>query len=284
MIGNFFLVGIEDSSMIVIAHRGNNKEAFENSFSAYEKSVTCGADRIELDVFLTKDGHAVINHDNHLMHATGKNLYCSDMTRAELKHINQVNGDPVPFLDEAVDRFLSRIELNIEIKGNDPESARAVRDIIGKHPLRNKIIVSSFFPEPLIYMRDKCPDIRRACLTGDTEIPWPYFAHLAIVNFMQMTSCDIVHPRIGQICESFMDQCRARSWKVDTWAPMDGEEQARESWWTLLKTHHVDGHCTNYPTEFIRWLKNEELIDNRAQSLGKLNTIEGKRDENPNHP
>ena len=282
--GNFFLVGIEDPWMIVIAHRGNNKEAFENSFSAYEKSVACGADRIELDVYLSKDGHAVINHDNHLMHATGKNLYCSDLTRAELKKIHQVNGDPVPFLDEVVDRFLSRIELNIEIKGNDPESARAVRDIIGKHPQRDKIIVSCFFPEPLIYMRDKCPDIKRACLTGDAELPWPYFSHLAITNFMQMTSSTIVHPRIGQICESFMDQCKARSWQVFSWAPMDGEDQARESWWTLLKTLEVDGHCTNYPTEFIQWLKTEESLDKRAQSLLNMNTFEGKRDENPYHP
>lgn len=253
--------------MLVIAHRGNNKEAFENSFGAYEKSVACGADRIELDVMLTKDGHAVINHDDHLMHATGKNLYCSELTRNELRGLRQVGGESVPFLDEVVERFLPRIELNIEIKGNNPASASAVSKIISKHPLREKIIVSCFSPDPLIYMRDHCPDIKRACLTGDDEIPWPNFSHLAILNFMQMTNSHIVHPRIGQISEIFMEQCKFRGWKVFSWSPMIGEDQARESWWIMLKTLGVDGHCTNYPTEFTQWLKNEEKFEARIKNI-----------------
>lgn len=253
--------------MLVIAHRGNNKEEFENSFSAYEKSVSCGAHRIELDVLLTKDGHAVINHDDHLMHSTGKNLYCSELTRKEFSHLQLQNGDPVPFLDEVVERFLDRIQLNIEIKGNNPESARAVRDIVGKHRLVDKIVVSSFCPEPLIYLRDYCPNIARACLTGDDELPWPNFAHLAVLNFMHMTSSNIVHPRMSQLSEQFMDQSRSRGWKVYTWSPMIGEDQDRESWWTMLKSLEVDGHCTNYPKEFILWQKNEAAADQRSQQL-----------------
>jgi glycerophosphoryl diester phosphodiesterase len=253
--------------MLVIAHRGNNKEAFENSFTAYEKSVESGAHRIELDVMLTRDGHAVINHDDHLMHATGKNLFCSKLHRAEFRGLRQIHGDAVPFLDEVVERFLGRIELNIEIKGNNPAAAAAVQKIIGNHPLRDKIIVSCFFPEPLIYMRDHCPDVQRACLTGDDDLPWPFFSHLAIVNFMQMTSSHIVHPRMGQISENFMDQCRSRGWKVFTWAPMVGEDVARESWWAMLRTMGVDGHCTNYPRELHQWLEQEEAFDVKLQKL-----------------
>jgi glycerophosphoryl diester phosphodiesterase len=253
--------------MLVIAHRGNNKEAFENSFTAYEKSVESGAQRIELDVMLTRDGHAVINHDDHLMHATGKNLYCSQLHRSEFKGLTQKNGDRVPFLDEIVERFLDRIEINIEIKGHNPAAAAAVRAIIGQHRLRDKIIVSCFFPEPLIYLRDHCPDVQRACLTGDDDLPWPFFSHLAIVNFMQMTSSKIVHPRMGQISESFMDQCRSRGWKVFTWAPMVGEDVARESWWTMLRAMGVDGHCTNFPRELGQWLKQEETFDVKLQNL-----------------
>ena len=269
--------------MLVIAHRGNNKEAFENSFSAYEKSVECGADRIELDVVLSKDGHAVINHDDHLMHATGKSLYCSRLTRAEISSLKQVHGEPVPFLDEVVERFLGRIELNIEIKGNNPDAGRAVGAIIGRHSQRDRVIVSSFFPEALIYMRDHHSDIKRACLTGDDELPWPYFSHLAIVNFMAMTSANIVHPRMGMISDGFMDQCKARGWKVYTWSPMVGEDHARESWWTFLKALEVDGHCTNYPREFIQWQKNQKILDERAQRLISIGNIRGRDDAHPHH-
>jgi glycerophosphoryl diester phosphodiesterase len=253
--------------MLVIAHRGNNKEAFENSFSAFEKSVESGAHRIELDVVLSKDGHAVINHDDHLMHSTGKHLYCSQLTRTEISAIKLLNGEPVPFLDEVVERFLNRIELNVEIKGNNPASGKVVGNIVGRHRLRDKVIASSFFPEALLYLRDHHPDIQRACLTGDDDLPWPHFAHLAIVNFMAMTSASIVHPRMGQVSAEFMDQSKARGWKVFTWAPMVGEDHSRESWWTYLKTLEVDGHCTNYPRELVGWLSTQKSLDDRAARL-----------------
>lgn len=261
--------------MLVIAHRGNNKEAFENSFSAFDKSVESGAERIELDVVLSKDGHAVINHDDHLMHATGKSLYCSKLTRTEISALKLINGEPIPFLDEVVERFLNRIELNVEIKGNNPASAKAVGLILGRHQLREKSIVSSFFPEPLIYLRDHYPEIQRACLTGDDDLPWPHFAHLAILNFMAMTSSSIVHPRMGQISAEFMDQCKTRGWKVFTWSPMVGEDLGRESWWTFLKTLEVDGHCTNYPREMLSWLRAQKALDDRARHLLSLDYNKG---------
>lgn len=261
--------------MFIIAHRGNNKEAFENSFSAYEKSVACGAQRIELDVVLSRDGHAVINHDDHLMHTTGKDLFCSNVDRDDIKKLHLRNGEPVPFLDEVIERFLSRIELNIEIKGNNPKAAEVVKKIIGKHTLRDKIIVSCFSPEPLIYMREHCPDIQRACLTGDDTVPWPYFSHMAILNFMQMTSSSIVHPRMDQMSEALMEQFQHRGWKVFTWAPMIGEDLVRESWWTMLKTLGVHGHCTNYPAEMVRWLKQEEQTNQRMSGLLNLQNLTG---------
>jgi glycerophosphoryl diester phosphodiesterase len=261
--------------MLVIAHRGNNKEAFENSFDAYEKSVACGAHRIELDVVLSRDGHAVINHDDHLMHTTGKDIYCSKTDRADIELINLRNGQKIPFLEQVVERLLPRIELNIEIKGNNPDAAKVVRNIVGQHPLRDKIIVSCFSPEPLLYMRDYCPDIKRACLTGDDTVPWPYFSHMAVLNFMQMTDSSIVHPRMELMSEPFMEQCTHRGWQVFTWASMIGEDTAREASWTLLKALGVHGHCTNYPRELGRWLKQEEQIHQRLEHLLQIGSTTG---------
>lgn len=264
--------------MLVIAHRGNNKESHENSFTAFEKSVECGAHRIELDVVLSVDGHAVINHDDHLMHATGKNLYCSRLTRKEIEDLRLTNGEKIPFLDQVIERFLDRIELNIEIKGNNPTAGKIVGALINQHRNRDKIIVSSFFPEALIYLRNHHPDIQRACLTGDDQLPWPRFSHLAIINFMSMTAASIVHPRMGQVTLDFMDQCKSRGWKVFTWSPMVGEDIGRESWWTYLKSMNVDGHCTNYPRELILWLKNQMTIDERAARLLSFDNIRGLKD------
>ncbi len=214
--------------MQVIAHRGNNKEALENSFDAYDRSVECGAVRIELDVQLTKDGHAVINHDDHLGHTTGQNLYCSHLERSDFAKIKLKNGEPVPFLDEVVRRYLHKIELNIEIKGNKASSAEAVCRILKSSPDRERVIVSSFCTEPLLFMLEHAPDIQRACLVGDDELPWPHFSHIAPLNFMTHVQARILHPRMTQVSESMIDQAKARKWKVFTWAPMVGEDAAEK--------------------------------------------------------
>ncbi len=178
--------------MLVIAHRGNNKEALENSRDAYEKAIACGARRIELDVQLTRDGHAVINHDDSLFHTTGKHLYCSQLDRKQLSAIQLHNGEALPFLDEVIERFLPRIELNIEIKGNNPRLASATSKVLKGNPYREKLIISCFSPEPLLYMRDHDSDLKRACLVGDDAVPWPFFSHLSILNFMHMVSATII--------------------------------------------------------------------------------------------
>lgn len=254
--------------MKIIAHRGNNKEALENSRDAYEKAVQCGAQRIELDVQLTKDGHAVINHDDHLIHTTGQNLLCSNLTRAELANIKLTSGEAIPFLDEVVQKFLPRIELNIEIKGNNPALAAATAKVLQGSNHRKKVIISCFEPLPLQYMRDHEPDLARACLVGDDELPWPFFSHLAPINFMQMTDAKIIHPRMDMVNANFMDQAKARGWKVYTWSPMIGEDQNRENIWITLMTMGVDGHCTNYPTEMKKWLSEIEEYQRHVKQLG----------------
>lgn len=255
--------------MLVIAHRGNNKEALENSFTAYELAVSCGAKRIELDVQLTRDGHAVINHDNSLIHTTGKALLCSQLDRKDFKSFTLKNGEHVPFLDEVVERFLPRIELNIEIKGNEAASANATARVLRGNVHRDRVIISSFCPEPLKFVRDHASDLKRACLVGDDEISWPYFSHMAPLNFMQDVNASILHPRFDSVSESMMDQARARNWQVFTWATMVGEDGNPERVWTTLQSLGVDGHCTNYPREMIQWIQENHAHEQRIQQLFK---------------
>jgi glycerophosphoryl diester phosphodiesterase len=56
------------------------------------------------------------------MHATGKDLFCSRTDRKDIESLRQRGGEKVPFLEEVIERFLPRIEINIEIKGNNYET------------------------------------------------------------------------------------------------------------------------------------------------------------------
>jgi len=243
--------------MKVIAHRGACREFLENSWQAFNQAVAIGADRIEFDIVLTKDGQPMIMHDNELIRTTGIAAKADQMTRAEAGKIKLTNGEAIPFLDDVVAELLPKIELNIEIKGESTElAARAAEIVMAKGHL-DKVIFSSFNLAPLAYLAEHHPDLQLACLVGPIVL-WPYFGHKAPSVFMMQTRARIVHPWTGWVTAGFMDQAKARQWTVYPYCEMNGEENNREGLWTNLKTLGVDGLCTNYPREFKAWLESVE--------------------------
>ena len=54
------------SSIKVVAHRGSSDDAPEHTLSAYKRAIEDGADALECDVRLTKDGHLVCVHDRRI--------------------------------------------------------------------------------------------------------------------------------------------------------------------------------------------------------------------------
>jgi len=239
--------------MEVIAHRGCNREALENSWDAFDRAISCGSQRIELDLQLTADGDVVINHDDSLLKTTGVDASISRLTRREIAKIPLKNGEPIPFLDEVLERLLPRIELNLELKGNSPELASRVAAQVARLDLVSKIIISAFEAPPLLRLLDEAPHVRRACLWGRDSFTWPYFATFAPNIFLDTCQTNILHPDVRMVDANLMDQAHARGWIVYPWVPMAGEEDNKEDLWAWLKTLGVHGLCTNYPRQFKIW-------------------------------
>ncbi|QDV53337.1 glycerophosphodiester phosphodiesterase [Gimesia fumaroli] len=72
----------------VTAHRGNSSEFPENTLPAFESGIAVGADWLELDIFLTKDGKLVVTHDKTTQRVGDKNLTVADSTYAKLKTVD----------------------------------------------------------------------------------------------------------------------------------------------------------------------------------------------------
>ena len=64
---------------LVWGHRGASGYAPENTMTAFEKAVELGADGIELDVQLTKDGELVVIHDETIDRVSGGSGCCQGM-------------------------------------------------------------------------------------------------------------------------------------------------------------------------------------------------------------
>ena len=109
--------------MIVWAHRGFSSQYPENTMLAFREAFKAGADGIETDVHLTKDGEVVVIHDENLLRTTGVDRMVSDCTLSEITAIkaSKTMDDKFDAFIPSFDEFCafikeSGMKANIELK------------------------------------------------------------------------------------------------------------------------------------------------------------------------
>ncbi|RNC64816.1 glycerophosphodiester phosphodiesterase family protein [Proteiniphilum sp. X52] len=114
------LMNRDQSSVLVVAHRGDWRYAPENSLPAIENAIRMGVDIVELDVQRTKDGHIILMHDATLNRTTtGKGLV-ADWTLDSIRTLRLKNGinirtkEIVPTLEEALYQTKGKILINLD--------------------------------------------------------------------------------------------------------------------------------------------------------------------------
>lgn len=106
--------------IMVIAHRGDWRNAPENSLQAIENCIKMGIDMVEIDVGLTKDGHLVLMHDDEIDRTTTGKGKLSDWTLDSLRTLFLRNGanhathHKIPTLEEAMLVAKGRILVNLD--------------------------------------------------------------------------------------------------------------------------------------------------------------------------
>ncbi|MBU1001175.1 MAG: glycerophosphodiester phosphodiesterase [Proteobacteria bacterium] len=165
------------------AHRGFSAKYPENTLAAFQAALDAGAEGIELDVTLTRDGQLVVIHDETLERTTSGTGSVSALDLAELRTLDagiwfgpEFAGQRLPLLTEVLDMVGGKMLVNIEIK---PEAAhvpaevpveRQVLDLIRERGLLDSVLVSSFDYMILIRLRGLDEDLRLGLLvTGEEE-------------------------------------------------------------------------------------------------------------------
>ena len=108
----------------ICAHRGASDTHPENTIPAFREAIRLGAQMIEFDVALSKDGKLVLLHDNTLDRTTNGSGPVGSLPLAELKKLaagswkgSQFKNTPIPTLDEALAIMPENIWLNVHLKG-----------------------------------------------------------------------------------------------------------------------------------------------------------------------
>ena len=222
-------------------------------------SIDEGAIRVELDLWLSADKKVFVSHDDFLGRKTSSNTKISDSTSTELSNVFLENGEKLPSLEDALS-LLERAELNLELKGTNTKLVEITAQTIQQHPLRDKIILSSFNTDMLEIASNVCPEIRRAYL-WEEEKGKPIKDQLETIREnLTKAKTTIFHPE----ARAYNDELDKFRWfndpQVFTWSELRDEEiRENSALWERLYQFKVDGHCTNFPLELAYFLRQKTL-------------------------
>lgn len=163
--------GARAAGTLLAAHRGGAQLCPENSLLAFSNAIALGADFLEFDVHLSKDGEAVVIHDPTLERTTTGVGAVSDRTLAELKALRlkgrdgKVTEETIPTLDEVVGQAApTSLRLLLEIKV-DAKRRRyhgieeKVLRILDSHGMASRTIVMAFEQETVNRIRELRPAV-----------------------------------------------------------------------------------------------------------------------------
>lgn len=110
--------------IFVVSHRGDWRNAPENSLQAIQNCIDMGVDMVEIDLKETKDGYLILMHDKTLNRTTTGKGNPEDYTLAELKKMFLKNGagcktrHKIPTFEEVMTLCKGKIMVNVD-KGYD---------------------------------------------------------------------------------------------------------------------------------------------------------------------
>ncbi|OES46428.1 glycerophosphodiester phosphodiesterase [Domibacillus iocasae] len=140
---------------VIFAHRGASGTHPENTMAAFKAAAEKGADGIELDVQMTRDGEIVIIHDETVNRTTNGKGAIEKMTAGEVAALDAggwfsaaFSGEKIPTLNEFF-RWASEntLQINVELKTNKVPYhgiEKKVLDLIEHYNMRGRVIISSF--------------------------------------------------------------------------------------------------------------------------------------------
>lgn len=204
------------SSPLVLAHRGANRRAPENTLDAFTTARALGADGVELDVRRTADGVLVVHHDAQV---EGYGLIVAepfDQLRAA--------APSVPTLPEALE-VLDGAFVNIEVKclpwEPDPDDdgvvMAGVAALVDRLGLRDRVVVSSFDLGALGVLRAADARITAGWLTHGQSIE-------QAAQFAQLRAVPWLHPDVAAAAADPVETvriAREHGLRLDVWTVND---------------------------------------------------------------
>ena len=204
--------------MLNFAHRGFKGLYPENTMLAFRKAVEIGADGIEFDLHLTKDGQLVIIHDEFLDRTTDfrglvKDYRLRELKKSDASALFDQYDEKIPSLEEYLSYIRDKdIITNIEIKNSIidyPNIEEKMYEMVKAYDLLDKIIVSSFNHESLLKVKAIDKNVKCGILESSRMVkPWDYVKSLG---------CEYYHPMNFVVDEYIIQKFKENNIGLNIW-------------------------------------------------------------------
>jgi glycerophosphoryl diester phosphodiesterase len=170
----------EAPCMFVQAHRGFSEHYPENTLAAFRAAVEAGADRIEMDLAITRDDVVVLLHDRTLDRTTDGRGPVSSFPYDHVRELDagswldeRFAGERVPALRDVLTELGGETVLNLELKTRDRTASLAERtldatlDLLRELDAIDRVVISSFDALALRGIAEREPRLRLLLLDWD---------------------------------------------------------------------------------------------------------------------
>src|SRR5215211_1270267 len=243
---------------LIIGHRGASAVAPENTMAAFREALAVGADGIEFDVRLTRDGVPVVIHDGTLRRTGGLPDRVAELTWAEISKVDVGSwfskyfaNETVPSLAELFTLFQSNNStLYLEMKCDSAAEQRALAEAcvraIEKHSLKERVIVECFQLPALRILKEIDSEIKTVALFEPSFTNPSVLSDLRIINQAKDVGAAALalHHRLAR--EGLVRKAKEAGLHVAVWTVDD------PAWVERAQAIGIDALITNDPARMLR--------------------------------
>lgn len=217
--------------VLIVAHRGASAYEPENTVRAVESAIKLGADMVEVDVRLSKDGYVVVIHDETVDRTTDGSGYVEKISLKKLKKLDAGLGEKIPTLEEIVDVIRGKAKLVVEIKKLGME--KKVVKIFEDKKVVEDVLITSFYHETL----RKIKDLNRKIKVGVIFRCYP----LNVCQLALNVKAEAIFPEHKYVDFKMVEEAHRKGLSVYVWT-VDDPKTAKK-----FVNMEVDGIVTNKP-------------------------------------
>jgi glycerophosphoryl diester phosphodiesterase len=220
----------------LIGHRGASHAAPENTLAAMELAWKEGADGVEADFHLSKDGEVVCMHDYDTLRTTGVKKVIKDTPWAELATLDAgawkseaSRGEKIPRFADVLTKLPAGKLFFIEVKSG-PETIAPIKAILETHHGKfdpKMIYIIAFDPAVVAEARRQLPTYQTHLLTSLKDFGDAAAMKKLDESLTQTTATGLQFKFLPAVTREWVQEIKGRGLLTDSWTVNDPKQAAK---------------------------------------------------------